>query len=139
MLFRSHANAQPSLDDLQLFEKSVDADAETAAGVDAVPVQLCKGDRIQVTEGDVLTLQGIVMMVDGENVTVMPEHDLLTVRARVWCVCVCVCVCVCAYMCVSMCVCPCVCVYTYVYIFRVGIHAMLSCMCACVCACVTQE
>lgn len=41
---------------------------------------LVPGDVVEVTEGDLMNLQGKVVSVDGNTVTVLPRHEDLTVR-----------------------------------------------------------
>ena len=52
------------------------------------------GDLVEVCEGELLHLQGKVLRIDGDKVTMLPKHKDLTVRI---CMRACVCVCMCVY------------------------------------------
>ena len=40
---------------------------------------LCVGDTVIVTEGELKNLQGKIMQVDGNRITIMPKHETLKV------------------------------------------------------------
>lgn len=40
------------------------------------------GDNVEVCEGELINLQGKILSVDGNKITIMPKHEDLKVRAR---------------------------------------------------------
>ena len=42
--------------------------------------QFFRGDTVQVTEGELVDLQGVVTSVDGDNVVILPRHDIIKAR-----------------------------------------------------------
>ena len=68
---------KPTLSELERFqETSEDLKSELAATVvaDSAP-ELVPGDRVEVCEGELINLRGKVTSVDGERVTILPEHQ----------------------------------------------------------------
>lgn len=42
------------------------------------------GDNVEVCEGELINLQGKVLSVDGNKITIMPKHEDLKVMPRGW-------------------------------------------------------
>lgn len=42
------------------------------------------GDNVEVCEGELINLQGKVLSVDGNKITIMPKHEDLKVRPQAW-------------------------------------------------------
>lgn len=40
------------------------------------------GDNVEVCEGELINLQGKILSVDGNKITIMPKHEDLKVRTR---------------------------------------------------------
>eukprot|EP01105_Mastigella_eilhardi_P026349 TRINITY_DN7567_c0_g1_i1.p1 TRINITY_DN7567_c0_g1~~TRINITY_DN7567_c0_g1_i1.p1 ORF type:complete len:1185 (-),score=297.14 TRINITY_DN7567_c0_g1_i1:62-3595(-) len=81
-------NVNPSLDELRQFQRREDGEIDVAALARARPRRgalFVKGDLVQVVDGDLKHLMGVVDSVDGTNVNIMPQHedlhDLLTLPA----------------------------------------------------------
>lgn len=48
-------------------------------GTDEDKHSLVTGDVVEVAEGDLANLQGTVLSIDGNKITIMPKHDDLKV------------------------------------------------------------
>jgi transcription elongation factor SPT5 len=70
---------KPSLTELERFEEApegMDIDLSTGAGDrEDLAHAFSNGDNVEVTEGELVNLQGKVIAVDGTKVTIMPKHD----------------------------------------------------------------
>lgn len=42
------------------------------------------GDNVEVCEGELINLQGKILSVDGNKITIMPKHEDLKVHAHSW-------------------------------------------------------
>lgn len=42
------------------------------------------GDNVEVCEGELINLQGKILSVDGNKITIMPKHEDLKVHAHKW-------------------------------------------------------
>jgi len=84
---------QPTLEELQKFESAIGKEGEEGdedtllphirkepAGMTSKKVHFSKGDFVKVISGDLKGLMGTVDVVDGETVTVLPQHKDLDVR-----------------------------------------------------------
>eukprot|EP01135_Chromosphaera_perkinsii_P005299 Nk52_evm7s335 gene=Nk52_evmTU7s335 len=68
---------KPSIDELQRFQNSAEGDMDMAGSLGAGTGQVVytKGDSVEVVEGELTNLTGIVEKVDGETITVLPKHE----------------------------------------------------------------
>ena len=73
MFFR--VGVQPTLDELALFDVPEDA---TPIDLDNTDVKFTKGDRVEVTKGDLIHMTGIITEVNKDRIMMMPneEHKL---------------------------------------------------------------
>ncbi len=54
--------------------------AASGSGTAGVACVLVPGDVVEVVEGDLMNLQGKVLSVEGDTITVLPRHEDLKVR-----------------------------------------------------------
>ena len=66
---------KPSLDELRMFERaSSDSLVEDVSEASTNPFK--KGDKVEVKEGDLINLNGVVLSVNGREVLMQPDHDV---------------------------------------------------------------
>jgi len=66
---------KPSLDELRMFERaSTDSLQEDESEASTNPFK--KGDKVEVKDGDLINLNGVVISVNGREVLMQPDHDV---------------------------------------------------------------
>ncbi len=67
---------KPSLSELERFEEAPEGiDIELPGEKEEAAHNFATGDNVEVTEGELVNLQGKVMAVDGAKITMMPKHE----------------------------------------------------------------
>ncbi|XP_046987782.1 transcription elongation factor SPT5 [Schistocerca americana] len=73
---------KPTLSELEKFEEApegIDIELPTTASKDdATTHSFSTGDNVEVCEGELMNLQGKILTIDGNMITVMPKHEALT-------------------------------------------------------------
>ena len=73
---------KPTLTELERFEEApegIDLELGPETGRKDEGHGLATGDHVEVIEGELIHLQGKVIAIDGNKVTMMPKHEDLTV------------------------------------------------------------
>lgn len=73
---------KPTLSELEKFEEAPEGiDIELPAGGkdDGPGHSFSAGDNVEVCQGELMNLQGKILAIDGNMITVMPKHEDLTV------------------------------------------------------------
>ena len=74
---------QPKLSELEKFEESpegIDIELPSLTRDESVAHSFSTGDNVEVCQGELVHLQGKVLSVDGDFITVMPIHETLKVQ-----------------------------------------------------------
>ncbi|XP_014681911.1 PREDICTED: transcription elongation factor SPT5-like isoform X2 [Priapulus caudatus] len=69
---------KPSLSELEKFEdqpEGIDVELATTAGKENKGHSLSPGDVVEVAEGELVHLQGKIISVDGNKITIIPKHE----------------------------------------------------------------
>lgn len=75
---------KPTLSELEKFEEApegVDIELPASSKDDAVSHSFSTGDNVEVCQGELMHLQGKILSIDGNFITVMPKHEDLKVSA----------------------------------------------------------
>ena len=75
---------KPTLSELEKFEEQPEGmDVELARSAKAEQEHLfTPGDNVEVIEGELINLQGSIVKIDGNKVTIMPKHEDLKVSYK---------------------------------------------------------
>jgi transcription elongation factor SPT5 len=78
---------KPTLAELQRFEDSPDGlDVDTAVTLGKTSIDkshnFAPGDVVEVCQGELIHLNGVVVGIDGEKIRVMPKHEELKVKGK---------------------------------------------------------
>jgi transcription elongation factor SPT5 len=76
---------KPTLSELEKFEEApegmqLDVSGLTSKSSAAASHRFATGDVVEVAEGELIHLQGTVINVEGNNITIQPKHADLKVR-----------------------------------------------------------
>ncbi len=73
---------KPTLSELEKFEEApegVDIELSASSKDDAATHSFSTGDNVEVCQGELVHLQGKILSIDGNFITVMPKHEDLKV------------------------------------------------------------
>jgi transcription elongation factor SPT5 len=74
---------EPKLSELEKFEEApegIDIELPSSTKDDSVAHAFSTGDNVEVCQGELMHLQGKILSIDGNFITVMPKHEDLKVR-----------------------------------------------------------
>lgn len=74
---------KPTLSELEKFEEApedVDIELPSTSKDDSAAHSFSTGDNVEVCQGELMHLQGKILSIDGNFITVMPKHEDLKVR-----------------------------------------------------------
>ena len=75
-----HLGVKPTLPELEKFEEAPEGMMIDVSGADKEDLthNFSTGDNVEVTEGELVNLQGTILAVDGPKITIKPNHkDLI--------------------------------------------------------------
>lgn len=73
---------KPTLSELEKFEEApegVDIELPSTSKDDGAAHSFSTGDNVEVCQGELMHLQGKILTIDGNFITVMPKHEDLKV------------------------------------------------------------